>query len=293
VPAVDDLRAALAASPGAKEKAPKTAKPAGAVSEPPPVEHDSCRVGSLLVSERVDVSAIWEAARLSHNGGNNRGGGIGFAGFAPEPVRSRTCLFFNTIGPDRAETQQQMLAHLDGLRFYDAQGRELSQDEVRLRLREFRVPVRAEFAVENGWRKAGLRENVGDLTFLFTELRGDALWRYGRRLLESPHWMQRRTKYGDLADGDLHAALERAVRRDEPFVAPDESPRAMAFRTGCAGCPVGPMTTSASRSCWPSWWLGCRPFFAGSVGRLRRCRSGTWSSMPTPVSSCGPIRPSN
>ena len=71
---------------------------------PPQAEHDSCRVGSLAVSEPVTVDAIWESARLSYNGGNNRGGGIDFAGFAPPPCASATCLVFNTIGPDRAET---------------------------------------------------------------------------------------------------------------------------------------------------------------------------------------------
>src|SRR5262249_14935477 len=35
-------------------------------------EHDSCRVGSLAVSEPVTVHAIWEAACASFNGGNNR-----------------------------------------------------------------------------------------------------------------------------------------------------------------------------------------------------------------------------
>jgi glutamate synthase domain-containing protein 3 len=192
-------------------------------------EHDSCRVGSLAVSEPVDVSAIWEAARLSHNGGNNRGGGIGFAGFAPEPVRHRTCLFFNTIGPDRAETLERMLAHLEGLRFFDAQGNELSHDEVRLRLPEFRVPVRELYAGEDGWRRAGLRENVGDVTFLFAELRGDTLWRYAERLLDSPRWLQRRTKYGDLSHEELRGSVERAVRREEIFVVQGEDPRALAF----------------------------------------------------------------
>ena len=180
-------------------------------------EHDSCRVGSLLASVAVDVDAIWEAARLSHNGGNNRGGGIGFAGFAPEPVRMRTCLVINTIGPDRAETLQRIFDHCDGLRFFDAQGREIPLEEVRLRVREFQIPVAEAFRSEDGWRQAGLRENPGDMTLLFTELRGDALWRYGRQLLASPDWLQRRAKYGHLGDDVLVEGIERAVRRDEPF----------------------------------------------------------------------------
>ena len=128
------------------------------------VEHDSCRVGSLTVSEPVDVEAIWEAARLSYNGGNNRGGGIGFAGFAPAAVADKTCFLLNTIGPDRADTARRMLDHFQGCRFFDASGEELALDEVRRLLPEFRVPVRERYAGEEGWRKAGLRENVGDFT---------------------------------------------------------------------------------------------------------------------------------
>jgi glutamate synthase domain-containing protein 3/ferredoxin len=206
-----------------------TAPSAAAASPAPEVEHDSCRVGSMLVSEPVDVNAIWEAARLSHNGGNNRGGGLGFAGFAPEAVRRRTCLFFNTIGPDRAETMQRILDHCEGLQVFDAQGREMDLAEVRLRLPEFRVPVRAAYADDNGWRRAGLLENVGDMTMLFTDIRGDALWRYAHRLAQSPHWMQRRTKYGHWSTPDLLAVVDRAVRRDNAFVARDEPAEAIAF----------------------------------------------------------------
>jgi glutamate synthase domain-containing protein 2 len=69
--------------------------------KPAPVEteHDSCRVGSLAVSEPVTVHAIHEAACRSFNGGNNRGGGIDFAGFAPAALRAKTCIILNTIGP--------------------------------------------------------------------------------------------------------------------------------------------------------------------------------------------------
>ena len=226
VPEVAAVEAALAGVAGA----PRTRVRTGTdVSPPPPVEHDACRVGSLLVSERVDVSAIWESARLSSNGGNNRGGGIGFAGFAPDAVRRRTCLFINTIGPDRAETMWRMSEHLEGLRAYDAQGHEMSWDEVRLRLPEFRVPVRPDFTFDNGWRRTGLREDPGDVTILFTEMRGDTLWRYGNRLLESAHWLQRRTKYGDLDLETLRGALERAVRRDEPLDLREEEPRLASF----------------------------------------------------------------
>src|SRR5437867_9639241 len=83
------------------------------------VERDSCRVGSLAVSEPVTVAAIWESAKRSFNGGNNRGGGIDFAGFAPEPLAEATCVIVNTIGPDRADTIREMLTHFGGCRFLD------------------------------------------------------------------------------------------------------------------------------------------------------------------------------
>src|SRR6185295_13860724 len=120
------------------------------------------RVGSLAVSEPVTVDAIWESARRSYNGGNNRGGGIDFAGFAPESLRERTCVIVNTIGPDRADTMRQMLGHFAGCHFFDAQGQPLAVDQVRARLDEFRTPVRERYASEEGWRKAELRENPGD-----------------------------------------------------------------------------------------------------------------------------------
>src|SRR5439155_21234605 len=124
----------------------------GAGAARPEAEHDSCRVGSLAVSEPVTVAAIWEAARLSPNGGNNRGGGIDFAGFAPAPLREKTCLIVNTIGPDRADTMREMLGHLAGCRFHDAAGAVIPRDRVASRLAEFRLPVRERYAGEGGWR---------------------------------------------------------------------------------------------------------------------------------------------
>lgn len=174
-------------------------------------EHDSCRVGSLVVSAPVSVHAIWESARLSFNGGNNRGGGIDFAGFAPEPVREKTCLVINTIGPDRAETMREMLDHLAGCRVLDASGREILLDEARRRLPEFRVPVRERYAAGEGWRAAGLRENPGDFTMLFLEMRPEVLARYGRTLVTSGHWLQRHTKYGGIPDETLLSIVERGA----------------------------------------------------------------------------------
>jgi hypothetical protein len=178
------------------------------------VEHDSCRVGSLTVSEPVDVGAIWEAAKLSYNGGNNRGGGIGFAGFAPAAVAGKTAFLLNTIGPDRAETQARMLDHFAGCRFFDAAGREIAHDAVRRRLADFRVPVRASYAGEDGWRRAGLRENVGDFSLFFVEARADVLERYARTLLASEHWLPRRTRFGDLTDETLLGTLAGRTEGD-------------------------------------------------------------------------------
>ncbi|HEV8480554.1 MAG TPA: glutamate synthase-related protein [Candidatus Eisenbacteria bacterium] len=178
------------------------------------VEHDSCRVGSLTVSEPVDVGAIWEAAKLSYNGGNNRGGGIGFAGFAPPAVAGKTAFLLNTIGPDRAETTASMLDHFEGCRFFDASGGEMARKDVARRLPEFRVPVRAPYADEEGWRRAGLRENVGDFSLFFVEARPDVLERYAHILLSSAHWLPRHTRFGDLADETLLATLRGATEGD-------------------------------------------------------------------------------
>ena len=177
-----------------------------------PDDHDSCRVGSLAVSVPVTVHAIWEAARLSHNGGNNRGGGLDFAGFVPAALREKTCMFFNTIGPDRVETMQAMLAHFEGCRVFDGAANELPLAEAIARVNEFRVPVKSELSDgdpgNEGWRRAGLREDPGDYYVFFFGLRDEVLREYGRKLIASPHWLQRRTKYGDLDEEQLQAALD-------------------------------------------------------------------------------------
>jgi ferredoxin len=171
------------------------------------VEHDSCRVGSLAVSEPVDVGAVWEAARISSNGGNNRGGGMGFAGFAPAAIADKTCVILNTIGPDRDDTLRAMLDHFTGCRLLDATGRERSLAEAKKHFGDYRVPVRERYGDDEGWRRAGLRENVGDFYTFFVELRAEVLARYARTLLASEHWLQRRTRFGDLADEALLGAL--------------------------------------------------------------------------------------
>ncbi len=129
------------------------------------------------MSVPVTVDAIWEAARLSYNGGNNRGGGIDFAGFAPPAVRARSCLIFNTIGPDRAEAMREILGHLGGCRFFGADGAELPAADVLARLEDFRLPVRDRYAGPDGWRLADLREDPGDYTMLFVELAAGRCWR--------------------------------------------------------------------------------------------------------------------
>lgn len=192
--------AALAAEAGA-------AVPGEAPEPVPAAEHDSCRVGSLAVSEPVTIHAIWESACRSYNGGNNRGGGIDFAGFAPAAVREKTCLILNTIGPDRVETMQRILGHLAGCRFFDAQGAAIPAAEVARRLAEFKLPVRERYAGEDGWRAAELRENPGDYYLFFLELEPEVLARYGRTLLDSEHWLQRRTQFGDLERDALLGAL--------------------------------------------------------------------------------------
>ena len=181
--------------------------PASAAGAVPAADHDSCRVGSLAVSEPVTVDAIWEAARRSFNGGNNRGGGIDFAGFAPPAVRDLTAVMINTIGPDRRATLREMLGHFSGCRFVGADGAELDGAAVLERLDEFVVPVRPRYRGADGWRRADLREDPGDFALFFVDVRPEVLARYGRRLLAGEHWLQRQTKYAGVADAALEAAL--------------------------------------------------------------------------------------
>jgi glutamate synthase domain-containing protein 3 len=102
---------------------------------------------------------------------------------------------------------REMLGHFAGCRFFDANGAEIPLAEVRSRLASFRVPVRPRYAGEEGWRLADLRENPGDFHLFFVSLDQKVLERYGAKLIESHHWLQRRTKYGDLTDETLRAAL--------------------------------------------------------------------------------------
>ena len=215
--------------------------PAPAELAPSQAEHDSCRVGSLTVSEPVTVQAVWEAARLSVNGGNNRGGGIDFAGFAPAPLREKTCLIFNTIGPDRVDTMHEMLKHLGGCRVFDVAGARLDPGKVSARLAEFRFPVRERYAGEDGWRAADLRENPGDFYTFFVELDSKVFERYGRVLLDSPHWLQRRTKYAGQSADEIAGREDFAADvREEYFTALAHLLDSRFYRThGAAGAPAG------------------------------------------------------
>ncbi len=201
--------------------------PGDAPAAPSAPEHDSCRVGSLAVSEPVTVDAVWEAARLSFNGGNNRGGGIDFAGFAPAPVRDKTCLIVNTIGPDRDETLRAMLGHFGGCRFSAADGSGLAAPDVLARRDEFRIPVRERYAGDGGWRRADLREDPGDFHLFFVDLDPAVVARYGRRLLAGGDWLQRQTKYGDVDDDVLLTALDEV----EAGSTGSDDARAAAFLT--------------------------------------------------------------
>ena len=194
-------------------------------------DHDSCRVGSMTVSEPVSVHAIWEAAKVSHNGGNNRGGGIDFAGFTPPALREATCLMFNTIGPDRVETMRAMLDHLSGCEFLNAQGEVLELEQVVARLKDFQVPVRAEYQSEDGWLKAGLRESVGNYYTFFVQIRDETLRSYGKRLVASTNWLQRQTKYKDLEDAELEMVLSRKPA-DVQRAADHADPESPAAREG-------------------------------------------------------------
>ncbi len=187
-------------------------------------EHDSCRVGSLAVTVPVTVDAIWEAARLSYNGGNNRGGGLDFAGFAPPPLRDKTCFVVNTIGPDRAETVREMLTHFGGCRFWAADGEQLAAAEVVRRLDDLRLPVRERYVAPEGWRRADLREDPGDFHLFFVDLEPCVLARYAKRLIASPQWLQVRTKYADVPLARLAEVL------DPSTAARPRDARALAFR---------------------------------------------------------------
>src|SRR5207237_481234 len=136
------------------------------------------------------------------------GGGIDFAGFAPDAVRARTCLIVNTIGPDRRETFGVMLEHLAGLDLFDAAGAPLAPDFVRANADRFAIPVRERYQGERGYHEAGFREPVGDYHVLFTDLQPEVLARYGRVLAESPRWLQRRVKYAEFPAAELAAAAE-------------------------------------------------------------------------------------
>ena len=124
----------------------------------------------------------------------------------------------NTIGPDRRETLREMLTHFAGCRFVGADGVELPAAVILDRLDELAVPVRERYRDADGWRLADLREDPGEFTLLFVDVRPDVLARYGRTLLAGGHWLQRETKYAGVTDETLRSVLagleeDEATRR--------------------------------------------------------------------------------
>ena len=197
-------------------------------------EHDSCRVGSLAVSEPVTVHAIWESACRSYNGGNNRGGGIDFAGFAPAAVREKTCLILNTIGPDRADTMREMLGHLAAAG--SSTPRASSSTRRRCSDAARRVPAAGARALRRTRTAGGApscARTRATSTLFFVELEPEVLERYGRALVASAHWLQRRTKYGDIADDVLSVARGS---RDAPARPAGGSSRASASPSSSPTC---------------------------------------------------------
>ena len=151
-------------------------------------EHDSCRVGSLAVSEPVTVHAIWESARLlvQRRQQPRRRHRLRRAS-RPRAVREQTCLIFNTIGPDRAETMREMLGHLGGCRFFDADGRRAA---ARRRARAARrVPPAGAREVRGRGRLARAptcARTRATSTCSSSSCEPEVLRRYGRALLAEP-----------------------------------------------------------------------------------------------------------
>ena len=69
------------------------------------------------------------------------------------------------------------------------------------------MPVRERYRGAGGWRLADLREDPGEFSLLFVDVRPDVLARYGRTLLAGGRWLQRETKYAGVTDEALEAVL--------------------------------------------------------------------------------------
>jgi len=92
-----------------------------AAKTPDAPEHDSCRVGSLAVSEPVTVEAIWQAARCSYNGATTAAA----ASTSPFRTRARAGPYVSRIQHDRARPRRHDArdARPPGwLQFFDAHG---------------------------------------------------------------------------------------------------------------------------------------------------------------------------
>ena len=171
-----------------------------------------------------------------------------------------------------------MLGHLGGCRFFGADGAELPAADVLARIAEFRLPVREKYAGEDGWRLADLREDPGDYTMLFVELEPEVLARYGRRLLAGEHWLQRRTKYGDLSDAQLAAALDAVEAGQASPAGPASRPGAQAaLRPSSTTCARS--TSPCSRTCIDSRYYRTHGEPGAPAGKFSAKRRGYVVSM--------------
>ncbi len=166
----------------------------------PAAEHDSCRVGSLAVSEPVDR-------------GRHLGGGAALAqrrqqprrrhrlgGLRPGPRARATAASSSTpSAPTAPRRCARCSSHLGGCRFYAADGAELAA-------RRGRARASTSSACRSASATPGPRAGVSPTcartpatsTSSSSSLDPDVLARYGRTLLAGERWLQRRTKYGEL-----------------------------------------------------------------------------------------------
>ena len=134
----------------------------------------------------------------------------------PAPVREKTCLIFNTIGPDRVETMQRDARPPRRLPLLRRRGRRACRWTTCARgSTSSALPVRERYAGEDGWRARRPAREPGRLLPVLRRAASPRCWRAtAAALLESAHWLQRRTKYGDLPDARCsRAALGSMPRR--------------------------------------------------------------------------------
>ena len=148
---------------------------------------------------------------------------------------SKTCLVFNTIGPDRAETMRAMLGHLGGCRFYDADGRRAAAQPTCSRgSTSSACRCARRYAGEDGWRARRPAREPGRLPPVLRRRSSPRCCaRYGRRLLaeralaaaRAPSTATSATRA--LAGGARRAS--RPARPSRPADAGRAAPRLAAF----------------------------------------------------------------